>query len=63
MRRGVRSCLPTIATYWLPRVISDTASTTGRQSIHEHGFLPQDYRNGIADLGIVQLGNESSTTQ
>jgi LysR family hydrogen peroxide-inducible transcriptional activator len=66
MRRGVIAvmCLPTIATYWLPRVISRYRQhyPDVEIQIHEHaGCTPQDYRNGIADLGIVQLGNESST--
>ena len=56
-------CLPTVATYWLPQIISKYR----RQypdveiKIHEHpGCTPQDFGNAIADIGIVQLSEESS---
>ena len=65
VRHGVIAlvCLPTVATYWLPPIIS-----TYRRiypdveiQIHEHaGCTPQDFRNANVDVGIVQLGDESS---
>ena len=65
VRHGVVAvmCLPTVATYWLPRVISKYRQhyPDVEIQIHEHaGCTPQDFRNAIADVGIVQLGEESS---
>jgi len=63
VRHGVVSlmCLPTIATYWLPRVISKYRQhyPDVEIQIHEHhGCTPEDFRNAIVDLGIVQLGED-----
>jgi DNA-binding transcriptional LysR family regulator len=60
MRHGVVSlvCLPTIATYWLPRIISSfrVQFPDVQIQIHEHpGCTPQDFGDAVADLGIVQL--------
>ncbi|HJU23180.1 MAG TPA: LysR family transcriptional regulator [Casimicrobiaceae bacterium] len=60
MRHGVVSlvCLPTIATYWLPRIISSfrVQFPEVQIQIHEHpGCTPQDFGDAVADLGIVQL--------
>lgn len=66
VRHGVIAlmCLPTVATYWLPRVISRYRQhyPDVEIQIHEHaGCTPQDFHNAIADLGIVQLGEELSS--
>jgi len=56
-------CLPTVATYWLPRAISRYRQhfPDVEIQIHEHaGCTPEDFRNAIADVGIVQLGDEHS---
>lgn len=65
VRHGVVAvaCLPTVATYWLPRIIAKYRRhyPDVQIQIHEHaGCTPQDFGNAIADLGIVQLGEESS---
>ncbi|HEX2651260.1 MAG TPA: LysR family transcriptional regulator [Burkholderiales bacterium] len=62
VRHGVISvmCLPTVATYWLPRVISRYRRhyPDVEVQIHEHaGCTPEDFRGAIADVGIVQLGD------
>ena len=65
MRHGVVAviCLPTVATYWLPRVIANYRRQYPeiQIQIHEHaGCSPADFRNAIADIGIVQLGEAST---
>jgi len=64
MRHGLISlvCLPTVATYWLPPIISKYRRNYPdvEIQIHEHaGCTPQDFRNANVDIGIVQLGDES----
>jgi LysR family hydrogen peroxide-inducible transcriptional activator len=63
IRHGIVSvmCLPTVGTYWLPRVISNYRQQYPdvQIQIHEHpGCGPHDFRDAIADLGIVQLEEE-----
>jgi len=65
VRHGVIGliCLPTVATYWLPLVISRYRQQFPdvEIQIHEHpGCTPHDFGNAIADLGIVQLGEDSA---
>ncbi|MBI3373100.1 MAG: LysR family transcriptional regulator [Betaproteobacteria bacterium] len=64
VRHGVLGlmCLPTVATYWLPMVISRYRQhfPDVEIQIHEYpGCTPHDFGNAIADLGIVQLGEDS----
>lgn len=54
-------CLPTIATYWLPQIISQyrQAYPEVEVQIQERvGCTLQDFSNAIADVGIVQLDEE-----
>lgn len=54
-------CLPTIATYWLPQIISKyrRAYPEVEVQIQERvGCTPEDFCNAIADVGIVQLDEE-----
>lgn len=54
-------CLPTIATYWLPRIISEyrQAYPEVEVQIQERvGCTLEDFCNAIADIGIVQLDEE-----
>jgi LysR family transcriptional regulator, hydrogen peroxide-inducible genes activator len=64
VRHGAVSvvCLPTIATYWLPPVISKYRQQYPDVAIniHEHaGCTPEDFSKALADVGIVQLCEES----
>ncbi|HUI98872.1 MAG TPA: LysR family transcriptional regulator [Usitatibacter sp.] len=51
-------CLPTVATYWLPPIISRYRGQYPEIDvrIHEHaGCTPEDFSRGVWDVGIVQL--------
>jgi DNA-binding transcriptional LysR family regulator len=52
-------CLPTVATYWLPAIISRYRARFPdiEVSIHEQaGCTPEDFERAMCDVGIVQLG-------
>lgn len=54
-------CLPTIATYWLPQIISQYRQTYPEVEVQIQervGCTLQDFVNAIADVGIVQLDEE-----
>lgn len=56
-------CLPTVATYWLPPIISKYRRRFPdiEIRIHEHaGCTPHDFGDAKADIGIVQLGDDCS---
>jgi len=53
-------CLPTVATYWLPAIISRYRAQYPdiEVNIHEQaGCTPEDFARGMCDMGIVQLGD------
>ena len=55
-------CLPTVATYWLPRAVSlfrQCHSDVEIQIQERTGCTPKDFRDSAADFGIVQLPEES----
>jgi DNA-binding transcriptional LysR family regulator len=63
MRRGVISliCLPTAATYWLPPIVARYRDLHPDVAIqmHEHpGCTPQEFRDCVADFGVVQVDDE-----
>ncbi len=52
-------CLPTVATYWLPAVITQYRAQYPDIDVHIHehaGCTPDDFARTMCDLGIVQLG-------
>jgi DNA-binding transcriptional LysR family regulator len=52
-------CLPTVATYWLPAIISRYRARFPdiELDIHEQaGCTPEDFGRAMCDVGIVQLG-------
>lgn len=54
-------CLPTIATYWLPRIISKYRQSYPEVEVQIQervGCTLDDFGNAIADIGIVQLNEE-----
>lgn len=51
-------CLPTVATYWLPPIISQYRAQYPDIDVHiqEHaGCTPEDFSRAVCDVGIVQL--------
>ncbi|HXS51466.1 MAG TPA: LysR family transcriptional regulator [Usitatibacter sp.] len=51
-------CLPTVATYWLPPIISQYRAQYPDIDVHiqEHaGCTPEDFARAVCDVGIVQL--------
>lgn len=52
-------CLPTVATYWLPPIISQYRAQYPEIDVHIHehaGCTPEDFSRAMCDVGIVQLG-------
>jgi LysR family hydrogen peroxide-inducible transcriptional activator len=62
MRQGSITvmCLPTVATYWLPSIISRYRAQYPDIDVHIHeqaGCTPEDFARAVCEVGIVQLGD------